>query len=97
MPFKNILGLDIGTASIGWAVVKVDEENPNLNTIIKLGVRVVPITTEDKLNFVKGKSITLNADRTLARSIRRNLHRYKLRRKNLIDLLIQNQIIASYK
>lgn len=96
MPFKNILGLDIGTASIGWAVVKVDEENPNLNTIIKLGVRVVPITTEDKLNFEKGKSITLNADRTLARSIRRNLHRYKLRRKNLIDLLIQNQIIAPH-
>jgi len=38
-------------------------------------------------NFEKGKSITTNADRTLKRSMRRNLQRYKLRRDVLIELL----------
>ena len=38
-------------------------------------------------NFEKGKSITTNADRTLKRSMRRNLYRCKLRRDVLIELL----------
>lgn len=94
MSFKKILGLDVGVASIGWAVVHENEENPNFNTITKLGVRVVPITSDEKLNFEKGKSITSNAERTLARSSRRNLQRFRLRRKNLIAILLQNQIIT---
>lgn len=84
---KKILGLDLGTNSIGWAVVNEAENQNEKSSIIKLGVRVNPLTVDELSNFEKGKSITTNADRTLKRSMRRNLQRYKLRRANLIEVL----------
>lgn len=84
---KRILGLDLGTNSIGWAVVNEAETNEEKSSIVKLGVRVNPLTVDEKSNFEKGKSITTNADRTLKRSMRRSLQRYKLRRNALLDLL----------
>ena len=59
-----------------------------------VGVRVNPLTTDEKTNFEKGKPISTNADRTLKRSARRNLQRYKLRRKELIELLKEHQLIS---
>lgn len=91
---KKILGLDLGTNSIGWAVVNEAETTNEQSSIIRLGVRVNPLTTDEINNFEKGKSITTNADRTLKRSMRRNLQRYKLRRKNLIELLKQHGFIT---
>ena len=88
---KTILGLDLGTTSIGWALVK-EGENAD---IIKTGVRVIPLSTDEIQNFDKGKSITTNADRTLKRSARRNLQRHKLRRTHLITLLIENGLISN--
>ncbi len=88
---KTILGLDLGTTSIGWALV-TEGENAD---IIKTGVRVVPLSTDEIQNFDKGKSITTNADRTLKRSARKNLDRYQLRRKDLIDTLLKNGLIDS--
>ena len=93
MSMKNILGLDLGVSSIGWAYVQEDSENSENNKIIKLGVRVNPLTVDEQLNFEKGKPITTNAGRTLARSARRNLQRFKLRRSNLIDVLKKNNIL----
>jgi len=90
---KNILGLDLGVSSIGWAVVQEDSKNPENNKIIKLGVRVNPLTVDEQLNFEKGKPITTNAGRTLARGARRNLQRFKLRRVNLISVLKKNNIL----
>lgn len=91
---KKILGLDLGTTSIGWALVNETEHNEEKSAIIKLGVRVVPLTTDEQSNFEKGKSITTNADRSLKKSMRRNLQRYKLRRANLIECLKENSIIT---
>ena len=90
---KKILGLDLGTNSIGWAVVNEAENENEKSSIVKLGVRVNPLTVDELTNFEKGKSITTNADRTLKRSMRRNLQRYKLRRENLIELLKANHFI----
>lgn len=86
---KKILGLDLGTTSIGWALVNEAENDSERSSIIKLGVRVNPLTVDELTNFEKGKSITTNADRTLKRAMRRNLQRYKLRREVLKDLLIE--------
>ena len=84
---KKILGLDLGTNSIGWAIVN-EAENPDENSsVIKLGVRVNPLTVDEQRNFESGKPVTTNTTRTLKRSMRRNLQRYKLRRKNLIEVL----------
>lgn len=90
---KTILGLDLGTNSIGWALVKEAENKNETSEIIKLGVRVNPLTVDEQTNFEKGKPITTNAGRTLARSARRNLQRFKLRRDNLIKILKNAKII----
>ncbi len=89
---KNILGLDLGTNSIGWAYIIEGEVQKN-SEIKQIGVRVNPLTTDELTNFEKGKSITTNADRTLKRGARRNLDRYQLRRKHLIDVLTKAGII----
>lgn len=91
---KKILGLDLGTNSIGWAVVNEAEKADEQSSIVKLGVRVNPLTVDELTNFEKGKSITTNADRTLKRSMRRNLQRYKLRREHLIEILKTNGFIS---
>lgn len=86
---KKILGLDLGTTSVGWALVNEAEHDNEESSIIRLGVRVVPLTTDEESNFEKGKSITTNAERQLKRSMRRNTHRFKLRRRNLKNLMIK--------
>ena len=90
---KTILGLDLGTTSIGWALVKEAESKEETSSIIKIGVRVNPLSTDESTNFEKGKPITTNAERTLKRSARRNLQRYKLRRDNLKQLFIEHNFI----
>ena len=84
---KRILGLDLGTTSIGWALVNEAENNNEASSIVRLGVRVNPLTVDEKSNFEKGKAITTNADRQLRHGARINLQRYKLRRQNLHDCL----------
>ncbi len=91
---KKIIGLDLGTNSIGWAIVNEKENDSEKSSIIRLGVRVNPLTVDEKTNFEKGKSITTNADRRMKRSMHRNLQRYKLRRKNLIECMLENGIIT---
>jgi len=91
---KKILGLDLGTTSIGWAFVHEREKDTDeTSKIIRLGVRVNPLTIDEQTNFEQGKPISTNADRTLKRSARRNLDRYKLRRDNLIEVLRENNIL----
>ncbi|MEP2024665.1 MAG: type II CRISPR RNA-guided endonuclease Cas9 [Reichenbachiella sp.] len=91
---KKILGLDLGTTSIGWAFIHEAENQNETSSIIKLGVRVNPLSTEEQQDFEKGKSISVNADRTLKRGARRNLQRYKQRRDNLIALLKKEGFIT---
>jgi CRISPR-associated endonuclease Csn1 len=91
---KRILGLDLGTTSIGWAFVEEADNNSEQSTIKKIGVRVNPLTTDEQINFEKGKPVSANADRTLKRGARRNLQRYKQRRDNLIDALVKSNLIS---
>jgi CRISPR-associated endonuclease Csn1 len=91
---KKILGLDLGTTSIGWALVNEAESDKEKSSIIKLGVRVNPLTTDELTDFEKGRPLSVNADRTLKRGARRNLQRFKLRRKNLIEILQTSGVIT---
>jgi CRISPR-associated endonuclease Csn1 len=91
---KKILGLDLGTTSIGWAYVKEAENPDEKSGIIRLGVRVVPLTTDEETDFQKGKSITINADRRLKRGMRRNLDRYQMRRAALIESLKKHKFLS---
>lgn len=94
MKHKHILGLDLGTNSIGWAYVKEAQDSSVQSEIVELGVRVNPLTVDEKTNFEKGKPISTNADRTLRRGARRNLQRYKLRREELMAILKEHQLIS---
>lgn len=86
--------MDLGSNSIGWALVNEAEKDEETSSIIQLGVRVNPLTVDEMQNFEKGKSITTNADRTRKKSMRRNLQRYKLRRDELIELLEKEGFIT---
>lgn len=83
---KKVLGLDLGTTSIGWALVEQAENKEENSSIIRAGVRVNPLSSDEIGSFEKGKAITTNADRTSKRSARRNLQRYKQRRSGLIEI-----------
>lgn len=63
-PINYILGLDIGIASVGWAMVEIDEEE-NPIRLIDLGVRIFERAEVPKT----GDSLAMA--RRLARSVRR--------------------------
>ena len=90
---KRVLGLDLGTTSIGWAVVDQAASQNEKSNIIQLGVRVNPITVDEQNSFENGRSITTTADRTHKRGMRRSLQRYKQRREHLVGLLKKHGII----
>lgn len=95
---KRILGLDLGSASIGWAVIEenseevVDESAAAVNDvrcdkILGLGSRIIPLSVDETTQFAKGQAITKNADRTAKRSQRKGYDRYQLRRALLLEEL----------
>ncbi len=59
---KKILGLDLGVTSIGWALIK--EENDKPTEIIGMGVRVIPLEKDDSDEFTRGNAISKNRERT---------------------------------
>lgn len=88
---KNILGLDLGTNSIGWALV--DAEN---NKIEGLGSRIIPSDAEILSRFNSGlplskanagQAFTPTGKRTDYRGIRRIRERHLLRRERLHRIL----------
>jgi len=89
---KNILGLDLGVTSIGFAQV-IEGDKPEESEIKQIGVRINSLTVDEQTNFEKGKPFSINKDRTLKRGARRNLDRYQDRRKNLIEVLQKANII----
>lgn len=83
---KNIIGLDLGTNSIGWAVVTVDDDgitSPN----IALGSRIIPMSQDVLGKFDSGVTESQTAKRTSYRGIRRLRERELLRRERLFRVL----------
>lgn len=74
------LGLDLGTTSIGWAVVQLNKADEP-EKLIDAGVRIFPAPVEDKTGT------PLSAQRRKARSMRRMHQRRNARRKKLLKLL----------
>lgn len=82
---KKILGLDLGVASIGWALINVDDDIPT--EILDMGSRIIPLSTDDSNEFSAGNAISKNQKRTERRTQRKGYDRYQLRRKNLTEFL----------
>lgn len=83
---KKILGLDLGTNSIGWAVVNANDEG-QAQGVLAAGSRIIPMDAALMGDFAKGNSISQTADRTKARMTRRLYERANLRRERLNRVL----------
>jgi len=83
---KKILGLDLGTNSIGWALVEQDAENKQ-GKILGMGSRIIPMSQDILGKFDSGQSISQTAERTRLRGIRRLRERNLLRRERLHRVL----------
>ena len=81
---KKILGLDLGTNSIGWAIVERDD---NIGRIIKSGSRIIPMDAATLGDFASGNTKSQTAERTSKRTTRRMRERFLLRRERLHRLL----------
>lgn len=83
----KILGLDLGTNSIGWALIEQDFDK-KMGKIYGLGSRIIPMSQDVLNNFGEGKpSKTQTAERTSYRSARRLRERHLLRRERLHRVL----------
>ncbi len=77
---SKILGLDLGTNSIGWALI--DEATKQ---IIGTGVRIFP---EGINRDTKGSEVSKNATRREKRQTRRQFFRQGLRKQKLVKILM---------
>jgi CRISPR-associated endonuclease Csn1 len=74
----RILGLDVGTTSLGWSIVDTTE-----NKILGMGSHIFPLGN----NLIKGLEKSKNEERRIYRGARRLRMRYKLRRADLKNIL----------
>ena len=95
---KKILGLDLGTNSIGWAVVEIDD-NKRIVHIIALGSRIIPMNAGEISTFESGGKLKSSAaNKTEYKSIRKNKARFLLRRDRLHCVLnLLNMLPEHYK
>lgn len=86
---KYILGLDLGIASIGWAVYETPNIPSNSGRIIDCGVRIF-----DAAENPKDKS-SLSADRRNARGMRRTIRRKAYRLSCVRKQLVESGLIST--
>jgi CRISPR-associated endonuclease Csn1 len=81
---KYRLGLDIGTHSIGWAIVALDDANPpKPKSLVRIGSRIFP----DGRDPQSGESLAVN--RREPRSQRRRRDRFLRRQQAFLEHLIR--------
>ena len=78
---QSVLGLDIGSNSIGWALLELEDEKPT--GIIDTGVRIFNRAVEDKIPTPK------NAKRRQARLARRVIQRRARRKARMQRFLME--------
>ena len=87
---KYRLGLDLGTNSIGWAAVKLDEHGEPRG-VLDMGVRIFP----DGRNPKDGSSNAVQ--RRIPRGQRRRRDRYLKRRADLVEALVELGLMPTAK
>lgn len=80
---RTRLGLDIGTNSIGWALLALDDNGSPIN-IVKMGSRIFPDGRHPKTGT------PLAVERRQKRQERRRRDRTLYRKKSLLEILIAN-------
>lgn len=95
---KKILGLDLGTNSIGWALVEIDHKK-RIVRILGLGSRILNMDVAEIAKFESGAKLSsAAAQRTERRTPRKLNERYLLRRDRLHCILnLLNTLPPHYK
>ena len=83
------LGLDLGIASIGWALIEEDSQNHNL---INWGSRIFQPGMDD--DIASGKGVSRCAVRRQKRALRTLYHRRRERKEQLISTLIDGGLLT---
>lgn len=91
----KVLGLDLGTASIGWSVIEISDNNPEEIRLLGLGSRIIQYENNEASDFSAGKGETPCSGRTLKRTARKGLDRYQLRRGQLRDFLLAHEMMEA--
>lgn len=86
---KRILGLDTGTNSLGWAVV--DQEESGQYTLIDKGV----VIFQEGVKIEKGIESSKAAERTEHRALRRQYFRRRLRKIEVLRVLVKYNLCPS--
>lgn len=81
----KILGLDLGTNSIGWAIT---EQQDDSYTLLDRGVDIF----QEGVNRTKSGEEPMVKIRTDARSLRRHYYRRRLRKIELLKVLVENKL-----
>ena len=89
---KKILGLDLGTNSIGWALIERNFESKieitlGKGKILGMGSRIIPMSQDVLDKFGQGQSHSQTSERTDYRGVRRLRQRFLLRRERLHRVL----------
>lgn len=95
---KKILGLDLGSNSIGWAVINADEvDNVYYPTSIdNSGSRIIPMDAATLGDFDKGNTVSQTKERTGFRGVRRLVERNLLRRERLHRVLDEMNFLPEH-
>lgn len=83
---KRILGLDTGTNSLGWAVV--DKFDDNTYQLVRRGV----LLFQEGVKIEKGIESSKAAERTVHRSLRKQYFRRRLRKIEVLKVLVRNYL-----
>lgn len=93
-PQDYVLGIDLGSASLGWAVIGLDDTG-NAASLLKTGVRIFePAVNGD---YEKGQDESNAVQRRMARQIRRQLQRRAQRQANLFRILQAHGLLPLYE
>lgn len=84
---ERILGIDLGIASLGWAVIEHDAQNDANNKIVDCGVRLFTAAETPK------EKESPNKARREARGIRRVIKRRRVRMNEIKKLCITNGLL----
>jgi CRISPR-associated endonuclease Csn1 len=86
-PQKYVLGLDLGSASLGWAMIALGEAGDPAS-LIRAGVRIFePGVDGTSLEIEQGKDQSKAVERRTSRLHRRQLRRHAARQKDLFQLM----------
>lgn len=83
---KDVLGINLGTNSAGWAIVRTADDSSR--TLVDYGVQVFP----EGVAIEKTGEKPLTEERTQARAARRRYYRRRLRKIALLRILVDNSL-----